>query len=230
VTDVYVRYLAIEISYVIVCCGRLYFSNRPANVRDGSVRSNKRTSLSSTRGGAQPASSSPGHGANGPPSRTSPRNSDNSVHPGPIFLRHVVSRPFEYRWLILATTVITCMTIIVIVSVVYSNLWITVPPVSRIFASLWVSHSQLLYRYLGTDILAEGHFFFGVGPWHLSSNIYIYIYILTFCSLFVHHFFKNSTAANTKLHRSGKIWRQRNKARSNQWTTTLLVALFRNCW
>jgi len=75
-------------------------------------------------GGTQPASTSSaaGPGASGPASRTSPRNSDNSVHPGPIFLRNVVSRPFEYRWLILASTVITCMTIIVIVSVAYSNL------------------------------------------------------------------------------------------------------------
>ena len=109
--------------YQVSVVRRLYFSSRPSNVRDGSVRSTKRTSLSSTRGGVQPAtlSSTPAAGANGPSSRGSPRNSDNSVHPGPIFLRHVVSRPFEYRWLILATSVITCMTIIVIVSVVYSN-------------------------------------------------------------------------------------------------------------
>ena len=107
----------------VVC--RLYFSSRSANARDGSVRSVKRTSVTSTRGGALPASSAPaaGQGASAPASRSSPRNSDNSVHPGPIFLRNVVSRPFEYRWLILASTVITCMTIIVIVSVVYSNLW-----------------------------------------------------------------------------------------------------------
>jgi len=47
-------------------------------------------------------------------------NSDNE-HPGPIFLRHIVTRRFKYRWLTLAITSITCMSIIVIVSIVYSN-------------------------------------------------------------------------------------------------------------
>jgi len=42
-------------------------------------------------------------------------------HPGPIFLRHIVTRRFKYRWLTLAITSITCMSIIVIVSIVYSN-------------------------------------------------------------------------------------------------------------
>jgi len=48
-------------------------------------------------------------------------NSDNE-HPGPIFLRHIVTRRFKYRWLTLAITSITCMSIIVIVSIVYSNM------------------------------------------------------------------------------------------------------------
>jgi len=42
-------------------------------------------------------------------------------HPAPLFLRHVVNRRFKYRWLVLALTGFTCMSIIVILSVVYSN-------------------------------------------------------------------------------------------------------------
>jgi len=48
-------------------------------------------------------------------------NSSDNEHPGPIFLRHIVTRRFKYRWLTLAITSITCMSIIVIVSIVYSN-------------------------------------------------------------------------------------------------------------
>ncbi|ESO08938.1 hypothetical protein HELRODRAFT_168859 [Helobdella robusta] len=40
---------------------------------------------------------------------------------GPIFLRSVVNRQYKYRWLVLAITAISCMSIIVVVSVVYSN-------------------------------------------------------------------------------------------------------------
>lgn len=40
---------------------------------------------------------------------------------GPIFLRSVVNRQFKYRWLVLAVSAISCMSIIVVVSVVYSN-------------------------------------------------------------------------------------------------------------
>jgi len=39
----------------------------------------------------------------------------------PLFLGHVVSRRFKYRWLVLGVSAFTCMAIIVIVSVVYSN-------------------------------------------------------------------------------------------------------------
>ncbi|ELT91536.1 hypothetical protein CAPTEDRAFT_193210 [Capitella teleta] len=42
-------------------------------------------------------------------------------HPGPIFLSRVVTRNYKYRWAVLAGTIFTCMTIIVVVSVVYSN-------------------------------------------------------------------------------------------------------------
>jgi len=42
-------------------------------------------------------------------------------HPAPLFLRHVVNRRFKYRWLVLALSGFTCMSIIVILSVVYSN-------------------------------------------------------------------------------------------------------------
>jgi len=39
----------------------------------------------------------------------------------PLFLGHVVTRRFKYRWLVLGVSAFTCMAIIVIVSVVYSN-------------------------------------------------------------------------------------------------------------
>ena len=39
----------------------------------------------------------------------------------PLFLRNVVGQQFKYRWLVLAISAFTCMTIIVVVSVVYSN-------------------------------------------------------------------------------------------------------------
>jgi len=39
----------------------------------------------------------------------------------PLFLGHVVTRRFKYRWLVLAVSAFTSMAIIVIVSVVYSN-------------------------------------------------------------------------------------------------------------
>jgi len=42
-------------------------------------------------------------------------------HPAPLFLRHVVTRRFKYRWLVLALSGFTCMSIIVILSLVYSN-------------------------------------------------------------------------------------------------------------
>lgn len=42
-------------------------------------------------------------------------------HPGPIFLRNVVTRRYKYRWLAVAIFAVTCMTVIVVLSVVYSN-------------------------------------------------------------------------------------------------------------
>jgi len=39
----------------------------------------------------------------------------------PLFLGHVVTRRFKYRWLVMGLSAFTCMAIIVIVSVVYSN-------------------------------------------------------------------------------------------------------------
>lgn len=39
----------------------------------------------------------------------------------PLFLRHVVGGQFKYRWLALALSAFGCMTIIVTLSVVYSN-------------------------------------------------------------------------------------------------------------
>jgi len=208
---------------------RLYFSSRSTNVRDGSVRSTKRTSLSSTRGGAQPASSTtaPGQGASGPASRTSPRNSDNSVHPGPIFLRHVVSRPFEYRWLILASTVITCMTIIVIVSVVYSNVWISF--ISELCFSRRIDYQS---DYTRTDTLMQ---MIARISRRLSANIY-YIFI-RFSRLFARRFFRSSTVTNARRRRllgAEGLRRGRWKCRTWKWRTSkipkvVVVALFRKC-
>jgi len=48
-------------------------------------------------------------------------DADDTGHPAPLFLRHVVGRRFKYRWLILAVSGFTCMSIIVALSVVYSN-------------------------------------------------------------------------------------------------------------
>jgi hypothetical protein len=46
---------------------------------------------------------------------------DTDVRHAPLFLRHVVSGQFKYRWLALAASAFSCMTIIVALSVVYSN-------------------------------------------------------------------------------------------------------------
>jgi hypothetical protein len=42
-------------------------------------------------------------------------------HPGPIFLANVVNRPFRYSWMVASITLLVTMTIIVAVSVIYSN-------------------------------------------------------------------------------------------------------------
>lgn len=44
-----------------------------------------------------------------------------SANSRPLFLRHVVGGNFKYRWLVLGLSAFTSMTIIVVVSVVYSN-------------------------------------------------------------------------------------------------------------
>lgn len=87
---------------------RLYMTGRLHRAVDGSSRSFKRSSV---------ASGNRSHGNN-----SSDAADSSERHPGPIFLRHVVNRRFKYRWLILAVTTILCMTVVVIVSVVYSNL------------------------------------------------------------------------------------------------------------
>lgn len=85
---------------------RVFISGQ-VNRLDGSVRSIKRASVASRT------------------SRTSSRARNSPMgdmdHPGPIFLKNVVSRRFPYRWLILAVSAISCMTVIVVVSVVYAN-------------------------------------------------------------------------------------------------------------
>ena len=87
-----------------------------SKLHDATAKSVRRASnLSVNRAGAT---------AGGPAGRKSSATQDaseESVHPGPIFLSHVVSRKFTYRWLILGISAFSCMAIIVIVSVVYSN-------------------------------------------------------------------------------------------------------------
>ena len=46
---------------------------------------------------------------------------DEKAHPGPIFLANVVNRPFRYSWMVASIALLVMMTIIVTVSVVYSN-------------------------------------------------------------------------------------------------------------
>ena len=46
---------------------------------------------------------------------------EKNAHPGPIFLANVVNRPFRYSWMVAAISLLVMMTIIVAVSVVYSN-------------------------------------------------------------------------------------------------------------
>ena len=48
-------------------------------------------------------------------------DSNENVHPGPIFLGNVTNKPFPYKMLVVGLSVIVCMTIIVVVSVVYAN-------------------------------------------------------------------------------------------------------------
>ena len=88
-----------------------------SKLHDASAKSVRRASnLSASRAGTT------GAGAAGrKSSATQVDASEESVHPGPIFLSHVVSRKFPYRWLILAVSAFSCMAIIVVVSIVYSN-------------------------------------------------------------------------------------------------------------
>jgi len=60
------------------------------------------------------------------------------ARPAPLFLRHVVNRRFKYRWLVLALSGFTCMSIIVILSVVYSNWSPAVHAVSKIACNFYV--------------------------------------------------------------------------------------------
>ena len=86
-----------------------------SKLHDATAKSVRRASnLSVNRAGAT-------GGAARKSSATPADPSEESVHPGPIFLSHVVSRKFTYRWLILGISAFSCMAIIVIVSVVYSN-------------------------------------------------------------------------------------------------------------
>ena len=91
---------------------RVYLAGQ-SKLHDNAVKSVRRASnLSVNRAGATGRKSS---------TTQLDSNTEESIHPGPIFLSHVVSRKFTYRWLILGISAFSCMAIIVIVSVVYSN-------------------------------------------------------------------------------------------------------------
>ena len=98
--------------------GRVYLSGgHGSRLHDASAKSIRRTSnlsVNRTTTGSDTAVLRKS-------SNTALDTADESIHPGPIFLSHVVSRKFPYRWLILAISAFSCMTIIVVVSVVYSN-------------------------------------------------------------------------------------------------------------
>jgi len=86
---------------VVYIYTRLFLTNQITITYDPDV---KRSSITSTKC-----------------SRSSPTTQTTSDHPGPIFLRNVVTRRYKYRWLAVAIFAVTCMTIIVVLSVVYSN-------------------------------------------------------------------------------------------------------------
>ena len=92
-------------SFIVFHCCRLYLTGQISHI-DGSVRSIKRGSVASAR--------SHGRGS-------VPAEENQGGRTGPIFLRSVVNRQFKYRWVVLGLSAISSMTIIVIVSVVYSN-------------------------------------------------------------------------------------------------------------
>jgi hypothetical protein len=108
-------FLAVYILLVVHENFRLFLS-RPSGKQDGSLRSVRRASnLSVYR--AVTDQTTTGVGRNGSVTALG----TDQQHPGPIFLRHVVTRRFQYRWLILALSAISCMAVVVVVSVIYSN-------------------------------------------------------------------------------------------------------------
>lgn len=99
---------------------RVYLAGQ-SKLHDGSVKSVRRASnLSVNRAGTTTGGATAAAGGR-KVSNTQADSSDEQIHPGPIFLSHVVSRKFPYRWLVLGISAFSCMAIIVVVSVVYSN-------------------------------------------------------------------------------------------------------------
>jgi len=99
---------------------RVYLSGGQSKSHDAGTKSVRRSSNLSVNRAGVPASTAPAV-RKGSSTAADTAPNDESVHPGPIFLSHVVSRKFPYRWLILAISAFSCMAIIVVVSVVYSN-------------------------------------------------------------------------------------------------------------
>jgi len=112
----------IVLCYHIITVCRVYLAGQ-SKLHDGSVKSVRRASnLSVNRAGTTTGGATAAAGGR-KVSNTQADSSDEQIHPGPIFLSHVVSRKFPYRWLVLGISAFSCMAIIVVVSVVYSNRW-----------------------------------------------------------------------------------------------------------
>ena len=94
-----------------MCRFRLFLTGQINHLIDGSVRLIKRASI-------QPVA--PPETSDHLPSSEKVDSSDQDAR-SPLFLRHVVGGQFKYRWVILALSAFTCMTVIVVLSVVYSN-------------------------------------------------------------------------------------------------------------
>jgi len=105
----------------VVCC-RVFISGQ-ITTNGTTTNSLQRLQQQQQRQMARP-SLAPSHLSS---SSSSPSVAADTGHPAPLFLRHVVNRRFKYRWLILALSGFTCMSIIVVLSVVYSNwaIWLT---------------------------------------------------------------------------------------------------------
>ena len=109
------RLLAQSLTVAVVPCRRVFVSGQITTnaTTTGSVQQ-----LRQPRRQTQRASLAPTHLTSSSSSSVAAAGKDDDTrhHPAPLFLRHVVNRRFKYRWLILAVSGFTCMSIIVVLS------------------------------------------------------------------------------------------------------------------